>query len=132
MSRLTIAKRINLKGYLCVGYTLLKVLGAIPTIVLERLICEYYYAYRYGLLFTDDYCYIDLVELSYHLGFSTDDIEQAVIKLYELGLVDLSKINNHFAVKIKEDEIVDFEKTAEVENKFKNWDYGLYTMLNED
>ena len=69
--------------------------------------------------------------LIFYLSISKKEIIDAINYLQELELINCTKFSGDeelILVRVYEDEIVDFEKTAESENHYKNWDYCLYTL----
>jgi len=121
-------KRIRKKGYLMVGYTFIKALGTMTAVVLERLLTEYQHAIRHNFLCNDETFCIDLEELSFHLGLSIDELVDSIIKIRDLNLIYVDTYKGLYFVKINEEEIVNYEKTTEIENDYKMWDYNLYSV----
>jgi hypothetical protein len=121
-------KRIRKKGYLMVGYTFIKALGTTTAVVLERLLTEYQHAIRHNFWCTDEAFCFDADELSFHLGLSIDELVDSITKIRDLNLIYVDTYKGLYFVKINEEEIVNFEKTTEIENDYKMWDYNLYSV----
>lgn len=120
-------KQIRQKGYLMVGYTLLKALGCTNVIILERLLTEYQHAIRHKFMFASSFI-IDLEIISMHTGVSEEMVFEALLEFRDLGFIDLWNIKEKALLcKINEEEIVNFEKNIEQENSCKRWNYGLYS-----
>lgn len=124
-------KRIRKKGYMMVGYTFVKELGVVTAIVLERLLTEYNHAMKNQLFYDGAYFSLDLKMLQFHLGIPEHELVESINKLSELGLIECICYKGHEEytfVRVFEDEIIDFEKTADIEKGYKLWDYGLYGL----
>ncbi len=121
-------KQIRQKGYLMVGYTLLKSLGCTNAIVLERLLTEYQHAIRHKFMFASSFI-IDLEIISIHTGISVEMVFEALLEFLNLGFINLWNVKEKaFLCKVNEEEIINFEKDVEQENSCKRWDYGLYSI----
>lgn len=121
-------KRIRKKGYLMVGYSLLKSLGRRNAIVLERLHTEYQHAIREELLYKGKFG-VSMPHLAFYIGFTLEDVLNAINELSELSLIRVEKLmENLYSVIINEDEIHNFEKTMEIEHEYKMYDYHLYNI----
>lgn len=121
-------KRIRKLGYLMVGYSLLKALGPLATLVLERLHTEYQHAIRNELLYKGKFS-VSIQHLVFYLGISPQDVVNAMNKLVNLDLIGVEKLKDGiYCVEIHEEEVYNFEKTNEAEKHYKMYDYQLYTM----
>lgn len=120
-----LAKKIRKKGYIMVGYTFVKILGAVVAIVLERLITELYYAIGHEYTCDNKSFTTTIENLSFHLGFSNEEIIAAFEKLQSLNLINYKQYNQYHFVTLNEDDIVGFEIYSEYTNKYKNWDENL-------
>lgn len=121
-------KRIRKKGYLMVGYSLLKALGCRNAIVLERLHTEFQHAIREELLYKWKFG-VSLPHLALSIGFAIEDVVNAINELTALGLIGVEQLRaDLYSIEIHEEEIYNFEKTKEVEKHYKMYDYQLYTM----
>ncbi len=121
-------KRIRKLGYLMVGYSLLKALGPLATLVLERLHTEYQHAIRNELLYKGKFS-VSIQHLVFYLGISPQDVVNAMNKLVDLDLIGVEKLKDGiYCVEIHEEEVYNFEKTNEAEKHYKMYDYQLYTM----
>ena len=121
-------KRIRKKGYLMVGYSLLKALGCRNAIVLERLHTEFQHAIREELLYKWKFG-VSLPHLALSIGFTIEDVVNAINELTALGLIGVEQLRaDLYSIEIHEEEIYNFEKTKEVEKHYKMYDYQLYTM----
>ena len=114
------------------GYSFLKALGPIISIVLERLLTEYNFALSKGEIYKNGFFHIDVQELNLHLGLGEENIEQSLIKLSNLELIELNVYEDRYGenamVKINEENIIDFEYTKERQNGYKSWFYDLYSV----
>ena len=121
-------KRIRKLGYLMVGYSLLKALGPLATLVLERLHTEYQHAIRNELLYKGKFS-VSIQHLVFYLGISPQDVVNAMNKLVNLDLIGVEKLKDGiYCVEIHEEEVYNFEKTNEAEKHYKMYDYQLDTM----
>lgn len=120
--------RIRRLGYLMVGYSLLKALGPLAALVLERLHTEYQHAIRNELLYKGKFS-VSIPHLAFYIGFTISDVVDAINDLIALDLIGVEKLKDDlYSVKIYEEEIYNFEKTKEAEKHYKMYDYQLYTM----
>lgn len=122
----TLFKRIRKRGYLMVSYTFLKLLGVEIAIVLERLLTEYNHACNNDLLYRG-YFFTDITEISFHIGISEEIVTESVFYLKKIGIINFMKFSDNTIIcKVDEEELVNFEKTKEIENDYKMWNYKLY------
>ena len=122
-------KRLRKKGYLMVGYSLLKSLGSQIALVLERLLTEYQHSIRNEFLYKGRFV-ISITHIALYIGFTEEQVMNALNELIRLNLINVEPIENLYSIYIDEDEIVDFEKTKEIENQYKQWDFQLYSIQN--
>ena len=120
-----LSKIIRQLGHLMVGYTFVKALGAVVAIVLERLITELNYAIRKEYTCDNKSFTTTIENLSFHLGFSNEEIIAAFEKLQSLNLINYKQYNQFYFVTINEKKIIKFEITSESINEYQNWDENL-------
>ena len=125
MANTNLFREIRKLGYMMLGYSFLKALGPIISIVLERLLTEFNFALSKGVIYENGFFHIDVQELNFHLGLGEENIKKALIKLSNLELITLNiyedKYGQNSMVKINEENIIDFEYTAERQNNYKSW-----------
>lgn len=128
MNRQDYFKRVWNKGRLIVGYTDLKALGLITSIVMARLNTEYNYALGHKLLISDYFFSYDENEIAESIGLKVEDVKIAIEKLEELEFIKTQIIDNCNLMHLEIDNICNYISEAERKNDYKNWDYYLQTI----
>lgn len=122
----SIYKSINELGYLLVGYSAIKILGAEPAILLCRLLDEWNFALKHknncGWYFL-----VNVYDLSELLYFSAELIKSILNEFSELKFLQYwqSCITDSYIMCLDINKIKEYIKITEKKEMFTTWDYRL-------
>ena len=113
------------KGYLCIGYSELKILGAITALVFARINTEYNFAVKHNYLIKSSWFAYEEKEIAVCLGLTLEEITTALNKLEELYFIKITTINSFKLMHVYLTSVYAHFDNIESEKNFKIWDHGL-------
>lgn len=122
--------RLRKHGFVMLSYTLAKSLGLVNAVVLERILTEYQHSKSYYLC-KCGWFVINYEEIAFHLGLTVEEVEEAVNELTGYDFIKATEDEGLMLVKIYEEELINFARIEEINNKYKIWDYMLMPIQQQ-